>query len=237
MGLSTNDLRNLVDHIFEIDSYQSKMGEDEDIVTISFSTKTKESADDLTNFIEKGYSFVLDADATAGEQKDGTYKVFVELERNDDIPEQILEIADGVGKLTGHEKFKFRYYKNFRSKPVDADNLKEEIPTNPDDYGLKKDQVTMESYKNFFSNSYLESVDMYGDTLTIQKKFADPLSFEFVDFDNKKEITKKLQESFNIDSYPEILFLTKYLGDYNISKYGDKLVFENADKALVVRRK
>ena len=39
-----------------------------------------------------------------------------------------------------------------------------------------------------------------------------------------------------LNAYPEILFLTKYIGDYNISKYGDKLVFENEDKALVLKR-
>jgi hypothetical protein len=39
-----------------------------------------------------------------------------------------------------------------------------------------------------------------------------------------------------MESYAEMLYLTKYLGDYNISKYGDKLVFENKDKALVLKR-
>jgi hypothetical protein len=37
-------------------------------------------------------------------------------------------------------------------------------------------------------------------------------------------------------SYPEILFLTKYFGDYNISKYGDNFVFENQGKGLVLKR-
>ena len=46
----------------------------------------------------------------------------------------------------------------------------------------------------------------------------------------------QLNEVFNVNAYPEMLFLTKYIGDYNISKYGDKLVFENEDKALVLKR-
>ena len=32
------------------------------------------------------------------------------------------------------------------------------------------------------------------------------------------------------------IFLCKYIGDYNITKYGDKLTFENAGKTLVVER-
>ena len=40
-----------------------------------------------------------------------------------------------------------------------------------------------------------------------------------------------------MNDYAEILFLTKYLGDYNISKFGDKtLTLEQADKTLVVER-
>ena len=79
MGLQAKDLRSLVYDIFEIDSFKSKMGEDKDIVVLSFSVKSQEPANDLMNFLEKGYPFVLDADVTSGEQPDGTYKVFVEM--------------------------------------------------------------------------------------------------------------------------------------------------------------
>ena len=150
MGLRSNDLHDLVDGIFEIDSYASKMGDDANIVTLSFSVITKEAADDLVDFLEKGYSFVLDADATAGEQSDGTYKVFVELERNKDVPEQIFEITDGISKLTNHNELKFRYYKSFRSVPVNIDALQETIPVDPDSYGIKKNEMSMNNYKEFF---------------------------------------------------------------------------------------
>ena len=73
--------------------------------------------------------------------------------------------------------------------------------------------------------------------ITVKKKFSDSLVFEFIDFGDTLSTIKHIDESFDIlNSYPEILFLTKYLGDYNISKYGDKLVFENETKALVLKR-
>ena len=53
MGLRKDDLKDLVDHIFEIDSFKSKMGSDSDIVVLSFSTKNEASAKDLENFLEK----------------------------------------------------------------------------------------------------------------------------------------------------------------------------------------
>ena len=42
----------MVDYIFEI-HLKSKMGEDPNIVTVSFSTKTNETAKDLVEFLEK----------------------------------------------------------------------------------------------------------------------------------------------------------------------------------------
>ena len=78
-GLLAGDLRMLVDNIIEIDSYSSKMGDDKDIVVLAFTVKSQDPATDLVTFVENGYDFVLDADASPGELSDGKYKVFVEI--------------------------------------------------------------------------------------------------------------------------------------------------------------
>ena len=236
MSIQQHDLRDLVDHIIEIDSYKSKMGSDKDIVTIAFATKTKESADDLSSFLERGYPFVLDADATSGEQSDGTYKVFVELERDAAVSEQIVEIADGVQNLTGLETIKFRYYKDFRSSPISQEALSEVIPTSADDYETTVNESNLSNYKNFFNKSFIESVDMLDDILTIRKKWADPLRFKFVEFGPTQHTLDSITESFNANGFAEAIFLTKYIGDYNITKYGDKLTFENSGNTLVLKR-
>lgn len=237
MSLRQGDLRNLVDSVFEVDSFASKMGDDKNIVTISFSVKDKKPAEDLANFLEKGYNFILDADVTAGEQSDGTYKVFVEIQRERGVHENITEIIDGVSKLADIDDFKFRYYKDFRSKSATLEEFQSNIPEEPENYGIIAVESNLNNFKNFFNRSYVETVDMKHDILTISKKYADPLMFEFVDFGTNKTIFETIEGRFDLmESYPEILFLTKYIGDYNISKYGDKLVFENGDKALVVKR-
>ena len=236
MTLKQGDLRDLVYHIMEIDSYKSKMGSDKDIITMSFSVKTKEAADDLESFLEKGYNFVLDADATSGETSDGTYKVFVEIERHRDAPGQILEIANGIKNVCGMDDLKFRYYKNWRSVAVDEQNLSEMIPVDPDQYGLTVTESNLENYKNFFNRSYVESVEMIDDILTIKKPWADPVRFRFIDFGDAEETITNINENFNANDFAEIIFLTKYIGDYNITKYGDKLTLENKDKVVVLKR-
>lgn len=236
MSLRTEDLKNLVDKIIEIDSYKSKMGADQDIITIAFSTKTKESADDLVGFVERGYPFVLDADATSGEQRDGTYKVFVEIERDRKASGQIVELADGISKLTGINDLKFRYYKNFRSVPLEQSALEAAIPASADEYSVRVTESRLDNYKNFFNKSFVESVDMWDDILRIKKAYADPVFFKFVDYGPTQQTLDAINESFNPWEFAEIIYLSKYIGDYNITKYGNKLTFENNGNTLVLER-
>ena len=232
MGLLKNDLAHMVDNIIEIDSYKSKMGNDSDIVTLAFSIHGNEPAKDLENFIEKGYPFVLDADVTSGEQSDGTYKVFVEIERSKEIPTQVLEIADGVTKLANLDKMKFRYYKNFKSKDLDEENLSLSIPVDKESYEIAINETQYENYKNFFTKSYAESIDMLGKTLIIKKKYAQPLRFNGIDLGKET----KLKETILMEDMGEVIFLSKVLGDYNITKYGDTLVLTNEGYSLHLKR-
>lgn len=236
MSLKAGDLKNLVYHIFEIDEYSSKLGDNDQIVTISFTVNELEPAKDLMNFFEKGYDFVLDSDYTPGEQEDGKYKVFVEISRNRKLIDNILELLYGFKQLTDYNEIRFRYYKNFKSFPATKKRLKEKVPTTASEYQQMKDSIRMENYKNFFNKSFLESIEMYDTKLIITKKYSEPLIFEVLDIGDRNLLLENINEKININSYPEILYLTKYIGDYNITKYGDKFIFENGNHALLCRR-
>lgn len=235
--LRPNDLRMLVDYIFEVDSYASKMGDDKDIVVLSFTVKTEDAADDLVKFIEKGYDFVLDADSTPGEADDGKYKVFVEIERNKRIGRQILEILNGVKKLTDIDTFKFRYYKSFFAQEANEETLAE-IPTTRIDYENKIEENRLNNFSNFFGKSYLESIAVDNDEIVFQKMYAEPLRMKIKGFGTKDYINENIQGKLMLESkdVAEVLFLTKYLGNYNISKIGNQLVFENENYALILEK-
>ena len=237
MGLRENDLQDLIVPMFEVDSYKSKMGSDKDICVMSFNVLEKGAADDLVQFIESGYNFVLDADATSGEQADGFYRVFVEMEREEGLANQIMELAGGVSRLTGSD-FKYRYYKGFKPNELTIESLQDTIPTDADSYEELVNESNLNNFKNFFNNSYLNDIFMEGESdLILQKIYADPLGFKVKDFGNTTEILESIEEKLNMNDYAEILFLTKYLGDYNISKFGNKTItLENANKMLVVER-
>jgi len=91
-GLEAGDLKRLIHPELHVDEFKSKLGDDSDVITISFKVATKEPAQDLVAFVEKGYEWVLDADASSGEMDDGSYIVFVELDRNKDAAENIMSL-------------------------------------------------------------------------------------------------------------------------------------------------
>ena len=236
MSLRKNDLKYMVADIFEVDSYSSKMGEDADIVTLAFSVKDKQPADDLVKFLENGYKFILDADVSPGELDDSTYKVFVEIDRNSDIDNNIFEILDGIKKLSGIDNFKYRYYKNFKSKPATIENLQIDIPKSVVDYDTNKNQIAMENYKNFFKDSYIESIEFDDDVMTLKKSYCDGLQLKIIDIGDTDKILGNLKEKYNPWEFAEIIYMSKYIGDYNITKYGNKLTLEQNGKTLVVER-
>lgn len=236
--LRAGDLHELVNNIFEVDSYASKMGSDEDIVVLSFTVENREPADDLVNFVERGYDFVLDADVTPGELNDGRYKVFVEIERNRRIGEQIMEILDGVGKLTGIDNFKFRYHKSFHSLPASQNSLTETIPMSKDDYHVKIQENHLNNFSNFFDRSYVESISVDDEDIVFQKKYTDPLRMRIKQFGAKAEVYDNLPGPMMIESkdIAEVLYFTKYIGNYNINKVGGVFVFENDKYALALEK-
>jgi hypothetical protein len=238
MSLKPGDLRDLVDKVLEIDSYKSKMGDDGDIVVLSFTVMEDQAAKDLVNFIEKGYGYVLDADNTTGEQDNGMYRVYVELERNNHVPEQIMEIMDGVSKLTDRNDFRFRYYKNFKSMPLDSTALSEEIPLDSATYDLVVNESNMKNFKNFFNRSFIDEISLNEhDELYIKKIYADPVAFQVKDIGPTEQMLENINEKINMNDFAEIIFFTKYIGDYNVTKYGKKtFTFENNGHSLIVER-
>ena len=133
------DLEKMVKNEIHVDEYKSKMGNDDDIVVLSFKVRGKDPANDLVGFLEKGYNFVLDADTSSGEMEDGDYLVFVELKRSSKVVPEILVILEELENLTGIPCLDNRivYGRDDTSYPVTKENLRKLIPLSPHDYRKK----------------------------------------------------------------------------------------------------
>jgi hypothetical protein len=135
-GLEQGDLARLVHPELHIDEFKSKLGRDEDICVLSFKVTGKEAAADVVNFVEKGYMWVVDADVSAGEMDDGDYIVFVECDRDDSVPENVMELLEDLMNLTNQKlsDWHLQYHTDGTEHPVNIETLERLVPTNADAY-------------------------------------------------------------------------------------------------------
>ena len=154
-GLRKNDLEDMIYPIIEVDTFKSKMGEDPDVCVVTFQAKDRHPARDMMEFVEKGYPFVLDADVSAGENKDGEYSIFVEVERNSKLAENIMEMIFGVSKLTNISDWEFKYYKNKKAMSVTTENLRK-IPSDKKMYEQVMNKFRTDEVKSFFTKTLMD---------------------------------------------------------------------------------
>jgi len=238
-GLRAKDLDGLVDHIFTVDQYKSKMGEDKDIVVIGFRVDDKFPAIDLMEFIEKGYPFILDADMSTGEERDGKYQVFVEFERTKKLPGQIKGVLEGVSQLCNCWEWKFRYHKEIASVPATIENIMEHIPLEPIAYESKVLEYKNNSVSEFFDQGAIDEVVLdENDTITFKKPYSESLQLSLVAIGAYESVKDKVQGAIQLDetSRNETVFLEKYLGNYEIHKIADKFLIRNGDRAVIVKK-
>ncbi len=237
-GLRSNDLKDMVRNVLNIDTHRSKMGEDRDVCVLSFTVKDRNPAKDLMEFIEKGYNFVLDADVSSGENEDGEYLVFVELNRTPKLAENIKELEYGISKLTDIDNFKFKYYKEDSTHDLREDIISSIVPTTPGDYDGFVNKVRTEGIKRFFSKTLMDDLTLDGDVITIHKPFDKQIKLRMVKEAATDTILEGTTDTISMDetAVSEIFWLTKVLGDYNINKVGDNFMFDNRGQAMLLQR-
>lgn len=146
-NLETGDLERLVSNKITVDEYKSKLGSDEEIVVLAFQIYGKEPAVDLVNFVEKSYEWVIDADVSSGEVGDGNFIVFIEVERDPTIVDQILELLSDLKNVTEHnvDDWIVEYYKPRKILEPTRESLAAGIPTTPSEYNRliksQKDEI------------------------------------------------------------------------------------------------
>jgi len=135
-GLEAGDLAHLIDTDVTVDEYKSKMGSDEEICVLTFKVQGKDPARDLVSFIEKSYDWVLDADTSSGELDDGTYLVFVEIDREADMIDNIMTMFNDLEPLTSIALSEWHMVnmKPKRKVRLDTDSLRSVIHTSPSEY-------------------------------------------------------------------------------------------------------
>lgn len=139
-GLDYMDMVNQIEPNVSIDEYVAKMGDDKDIVTITFTVKSELVGNDLVEWFERGYDFILDASVSSGESKFGKWLVFVELERKNSVPSQLIEMLKDLETLTNLHLDDWEIKVDGKMYKPNVDTLKQVVILSPYQYKNIKDK-------------------------------------------------------------------------------------------------
>jgi hypothetical protein len=133
-GLQYKDLDGLMKPTVHVDEFSSKMGDDADIIVISFFVRDKQAAKDLMGWFEKGYDFVLDADRSPGEIKPNRYLVYVEIRRRSAAASNINELLEDLHTLTEFDAKDWQWHYQGKKYDWDPELFAKIVPMTPNDY-------------------------------------------------------------------------------------------------------
>jgi hypothetical protein len=133
-SLEFKDLEGLMKPTIHVDEFSSKMGDDDDIIVVSFFLRDEQAAKDLMSWFEKGYDFVLDADRSPGEIKPNRYLVYVEMRRRSTAGANVEQLLHDLNTLTEYEVDDWTMHYKGKEIPFSRDTFDSTVPLSPKEY-------------------------------------------------------------------------------------------------------
>ena len=185
----------------------------------------------MVSFIESGHKSVLDADFSPAKNEQKKYNVFVELERNDDLPKNIVRLVRDVENVTGMMPWQFRFHKGDKFFHLDEQNITNIVPTSPEQYSFLTDDTVDEDIDTLFKESKV-TVKRSGKELVMNKIYAKhKFVLEAVNLPQKKGVYK-IDES----STAQTQYLNNWLGgSWHVVKVDDMFKISKENKNILVR--
>lgn len=140
-SLDYMDMKGQVDDVITVDEYSAKMGSDKDIVTLTFTVKSKLAAEDLVTWFERGYDWVLDASVSDGELEPGKWLVFVEMDRRSKVPNRIITLLEDLETLTDLKLKDWTVTVEGDDCEADEESIREKMILNPNEYKEQEEET------------------------------------------------------------------------------------------------
>ena len=168
-GLDYLDMVDQIEPTVSVDEYSAKMGKDSDIVTLAFTVKSEAAGNDLVDWFERGYEWILDASLSDGELSPGRYLVFVEMKRRTKVPERVVELLEDLETLTGMTVDEWEVTIDQKEYPADTEILKELIPISPHEY--REENEDEKELNEMRHRAGLDTVNLHGEPDSELKAF------------------------------------------------------------------
>ena len=133
-SLGYKDLEGLMKPTIHVDEFSSKMGDDDDIIVVSFFVRDPQAAKDLMTWFEKGYDFVIDADRSPGEIRPNRYLVYVELRRRSTAGGHVETLLNDLNTLTEYDVSDWTMHYRGKEIPFSRDAFDATVPLSPRAY-------------------------------------------------------------------------------------------------------
>jgi hypothetical protein len=166
-GLDYLDMVGQINPVISVDEYKAKMGKDSDIVTLAFLVNSEAAGNDLVDWFERGYDWILDASVSEGELRPGKYLVFVEIKRRMAVPERIVELIEDLETLTELPVNDWTVEINDEEYDPEVEVLRQVITTSPHEYRIKEEGELNEMRKR----AGVDTVKLYGEPDKDLKKY------------------------------------------------------------------
>jgi hypothetical protein len=166
-GFDYHDLVGQVTPEVSVDEYSAKMGTDDEIVTLAFTVRGQQASEDLVDWLERGYEWLLDAQVSEGELTPGKYAVFVEMDRRSNVPARIIELIEDMVTLTDLPLKEWTIKFEGEDYEADVAQLKSILTLSPHEY-RKTNETELNEMRN---RAGLEPHKIYGEQDTLLKNF------------------------------------------------------------------
>ena len=166
-GFDYKDLEGQLDPTITVDEYAANMGDDDEIVTLAFTVKGQQAAEDMVDWFERGYDYVLDAEVSDGQVSKGKYLVFVEMNRRTTVPERIVEMIEDLETLTQLQLDKWTIIIDKKEYKPEVELLKSVIILSPSKYR----QIHEEDLNEMRNRAGLEPSKIFKEQDSLLKDF------------------------------------------------------------------
>jgi hypothetical protein len=139
-NLDHHDLVGQVIPMVSVDEYAAQAGSDDEIITIAFTVKGDQASQDLSDWFERGYDWILDAAVSEGEYTPGRNLVFVEIPRRTTAPARIIELIEDLETLTDIPLSEWTVKFDGEDYDADLEQLKSLIILSPHDYRIENEE-------------------------------------------------------------------------------------------------
>ena len=208
MGLQAEDLKDTILKKVSIDEYEPKTGDSADVLVLGFSLKESSQGQDLYNFLNSSIYEIRDVEVSPNPNPDNYYMVFVEMDRNEEVLNNIRKIVKDVENVSGKLDWVGKTHLTDDFHPLYDEGISKFVITEPENYMTKKQweeqqaealeletknsvETANQNILEFLKNSNLLSASINNNTLEVEDKFNEA-KLEVIGFGEAKDIMTEI---------------------------------------------